>query len=179
VVDGLFRYVELLRRWNSRINLTSLPLDPLADETIDRLLIEPLCVAAQLEEIDGRWFDLGSGGGSPAIPIKVALPRLRLVMVESRERKAAFLREAVRELRLKNSSVLNMRFEALQADPSLASTADLVTVRAVKVDPDLIALCEFLLHSGGLLVMLGYKGEPVPGFEVTPKAGFFRRVCST
>ncbi len=179
MVDGLFRYVELLRRWNSRINLTALPLDPLADETIDRLLIEPLRVAAQLEEIDGGWFDLGSGGGSPAIPIKVALPRLRLVMVESRERKAAFLREAVRELRLENASVLNMRFEALQADPSLAGTADLVTVRAVKVDPDLIALCELLLHSGGLLVMIGYKGEPLPGFEVTPKAEFFRRVCST
>ena len=55
--------------------------------------------------------DLGSGGGSPAIPLKIARQALKLTMIESKERKSMFLREAIRTLGLADSSVENDRFE--------------------------------------------------------------------
>ena len=54
---------------------------------------------------DALWFDIGSGGGSPAIPLKLARPTLPLPMVESKTRKAVFLREAVRALGLARREV--------------------------------------------------------------------------
>ncbi len=64
-------------------------------------------------------MDVGSGGGSPAIPLKLAVPRLRLTMVEAKARKSAFLREAVRHLGLEQRSVETARYEELLARPDL------------------------------------------------------------
>ena len=179
IETSLFDYVELLRRWNATINLTSLPLDPLTPETIDRLLLEPLQAAGTLSSARGPWFDLGSGGGSPAIPIKLALPQLALTMVESRERKAAFLRETIRALGLSAAAVENVRFEALRDRAELAGSAGLITVRAVRLDAEFVELCAALLRDGGLLAPIGFAGLALPGFAHDASTGFFRRECST
>ncbi len=125
MLDPLEAYFRLLTLWNAKINLTALALDPPTDETFDRLLVEPLAAAphvtrgqtgsdrCQTPRQGGGgqtgvrhltdpsvWFDLGSGGGSPAIPLLIARPTMRLTMIESKTRKAAFLREAVRAVGL-------------------------------------------------------------------------------
>ena len=76
-------------------------------------------------------------------------------MVESREKKAAFLREAVRELGLSDVTVVTHRFEALAAQPGFAQVASLVTVRAVKVDGKLLNTGRQLLAPGGKLFLFG------------------------
>src|SRR3954447_20549562 len=135
MLEPLEGYYRLLAHWNTKINLTALPLDPPTDETFDRLLVEPLGAAKQIPtHTPGVWFDLGSGGGSPAIPLKIARPALRLTMIESKERKGAFLREAVRVLGLENAKVETSRFEDIAGTPEFSGVADLVTVRAVKLD---------------------------------------------
>ena len=91
MLEPLEAYFQLLTQWNAKINLTALPLDPPTDETFDRLLVEPLAASKQIPtHTPSVWFDLGSGGGSPAIPLKIARPALRLTMIESKERKSAF-----------------------------------------------------------------------------------------
>ncbi|MEO8258513.1 MAG: RsmG family class I SAM-dependent methyltransferase, partial [Acidobacteriota bacterium] len=116
----------------------------------------------------GRWIDLGSGGGSPAIPLKIVRPQLRLTMVEARERKAAFLREAARQLAMDGVDVLNERFELLSArHPELGGRHLLVTVRAVRIDMALLQSCRWLLAPGGRLLLFG--AQDAPGFE---DAGF-------
>ena len=82
LAEPLVAYFEILSRWNAKINLTSLT-DP--DEAIDRLLLEPVAAAAFLPH-QIRLMDLGSGGGSPAIPLALALGATHLVMIESRGR---------------------------------------------------------------------------------------------
>jgi 16S rRNA (guanine527-N7)-methyltransferase len=154
-VNGLARYYELLGRWNPRINLTALRLDDFPDVTIDRLLIEPLIAAPFIEDTPLIWFDLGSGGGSPAIPIKLLRPATRLTMVESRSRKTAFLREAVRTLELGGTSVWTGRLEDLPESGVTPGSAALVTVRAVKVDVGLLAVAGSLLETRGQLVLFG------------------------
>lgn len=149
---GLDHYVALLARWNQRINLTALPLDPLTDEAIDRLLVEPLVAARHVGEDDSLVIDIGSGGGSPALPMKIAVPRLKFVLVESRTRKAAFLREAVRQLELADVKIANRRAEQLVTDDRYRESADVVTLRAVRADEELWTAIVSLLHVGGRIL---------------------------
>jgi 16S rRNA (guanine527-N7)-methyltransferase len=150
VRDRLQAYFHLLVRWNLRINLTSLRLAPPTPEAIDRLLIEPL-VAATWVETPSNWYDVGSGGGSPAIPFKIVHSRAKLTMVESRTRKAAFLREAVRTLELSDTDVECARMiEVTSAAP--VKSSDLITMRGVKPDATTwVALQRLLSDSGRLL----------------------------
>ena len=140
MLEPLEAYFRLLTQWNAKINLTALPLDNPTDETFDRLLVEPIAASRQIAaHTCGRWVDLGSGGGSPAIPLKIARPALRLTMIESKERKSAFLREAIRVLGLADTTVVTDRFEAVSALPEYSQTGDFATVRAVKADEALFA----------------------------------------
>lgn len=151
----LCAYFALLAHWNQRINLTSLPTDPPTAQTVDRLFIEPLLATGLLKANASLWFDLGSGGGSPAIPLQIAHPSSRLILVESRERKAAFLREAIRELDLTGSTVEVVRIEQLAGDNRNVGAADLVTVRAVRLEPSMIGWIQALLRFGGQAILFG------------------------
>jgi 16S rRNA (guanine527-N7)-methyltransferase len=170
MLDPLEAYYRLLARWNAKINLTALPLDAPTDETFDRLLVEPLAAAPQLtgsqtvrHHSDPVWFDLGSGGGSPAIPLLIARPTLKLTMIESKTRKAAFLREAVRAVGLIDAAnVLSERFEDVAARAEHASAGDVVTVRAVKADAELFGVAGQLLKHGGRLCLFRPAHDPSP-----------------
>jgi 16S rRNA (guanine527-N7)-methyltransferase len=154
MLDPLESYFRLLGQWNAKMNLTALPLDPPTDETFDRLLVEPLAASRQVHaDVASVWFDMGSGGGSPAIPLKIARPQLRLTMIESKERKSAFLREVVRTLELVNTVVLTARFEEVAISPEHLGKVDLITVRAVKTDHDLFETVKKLLSPSGRLLL--------------------------
>jgi 16S rRNA (guanine527-N7)-methyltransferase len=160
------KFYGLLMKWNRRINLTALELGPTpAIETLDRLFIEPL-VASELMP-DGRLevIDLGSGAGSPALPIKILRPAVRLTMVETRGRKAAFLREAVRTLGLDDVDVEQTRFQALPA--SMSSEFDIVTARALRLDEELVGTVVDLLKPTGRLITFGV--DEAPGFRLADK----------
>jgi 16S rRNA (guanine527-N7)-methyltransferase len=143
--EKLLVFYELLARWNRTINLTSLS-DP--SEAVDRLLLEPVAASAYLPR-DEVLIDLGSGGGSPAVPLALSSGATRLVMVESRVRKAAFLREALRELGLEGS-VETIRFEELRHRQEFSEAFGLVSVRAVRLDAALFAATTSLLRENGL-----------------------------
>lgn len=155
IEEDLTTYFRLLAHWNHRINLTSLQLEPPTAQSIDRLLIEPLTAAALVRSNVSIWFDLGSGGGSPAIPLQLAKPARRLIMVESKERKAAFLREAIREVPVAGAEVEVSRIEEVAANPHNAGIADLITVRAVRMEASLIGWIQTLLRFGGQAVLFG------------------------
>ena len=140
----LASYFDLLARWNRTINLTSLS-DPA--EAVDRLLLEPVAAAAHLPR-GPALIDLGSGGGSPAIPLALTLGASRLVMVESRTRKAAFLREAMRALGL-TGTVEAARFEDVSTRADFMGSFSVVSVRAVRPDESLFAAIQALLRVGG------------------------------
>jgi len=144
------RYVSLLTKWNRTINLTSLDLDPISDEAIDRLLVEPIGASYQAGAAPEHVIDLGTGGGSPAIPFWIQLPGSRLTMVESRSRKCAFLNEAARQIRLGQGIAIDNRFEELlERNPQLRASADILTVRAVRLDESTSALIGALLKPSG------------------------------
>jgi 16S rRNA (guanine527-N7)-methyltransferase len=148
-------YLGLLARWNRRINLTSLQVDPPTDEAVDRLIVEPFAAARRVEPTDRLVIDIGSGGGSPAIPLKLAAPQLRMVLVEVKVRKSAFLREAIRELGLAGVEVENLRYEELLPRVDLHEAADVVTLRAVRADARLWRGIQAFLRPGGRVFWFG------------------------
>lgn len=162
-VMQLASYLDFLMRWNARMNLTALESEARA---IDRLLVEPVIAAAAIDDGARLLVDVGTGGGSPAIPLKIMRPELRLAMVEVKTRKCVFLREAVRHLGLSDTEVLNGRFEDVLVAPDLTGQVDTLSVRAVRVDESQLALFAEALRPGGqqLWFLSGAQALPtVPG----------------
>jgi 16S rRNA (guanine527-N7)-methyltransferase len=180
--ESLAAYYRLLEFWNEKVNLTAFSLKDAPDEAIDRLLIEPLVAARHLHGSHGhghvhgphlgprpRLLDIGSGGGSPAIPLKIAIPSLQLVMVESKTRKSAFLREAARHLNLTDTSVETVRAEDLLTRPELHESQDLVSIRAVRVEQKLLNSIQAFLRLGGrILLFRTSTGTDTPPLVAPP-----------
>jgi 16S rRNA (guanine527-N7)-methyltransferase len=165
LVEKLAAFYGLLARWNQKINLTSLA-DP--DEAIDRLILEPLLAARDVPGGASRFMDIGSGGGSPAIPLKLAVPQLELTMVEVKVRKSAFLREASRHLSLANTVVETARVEELLARPQLHETFDLITMRAVRIEARMLNTIQAFLKPGGIVLLFRGPHGPAEPVVVHP-----------
>ena len=167
LVEKLEIYYQLLTKWNAKINLTPFRLVPEGDESaIDRLLIEPLVAARYIPENARTLLDAGSGGGSPAIPLKLASQNLHLRMVEVKTRKAVFLREAVRELGLTDAEVETTRFEQLLPRAELHEALDLVSVRAVRIETRTLLTLQAFLRPGGKLLL--FRGAGKSDLENSP-----------
>ena len=151
LADRLEQYLSLLTRWNAKINLTAFDLADPGDAALDRLLVEPVLAARELRAAQRDVIDIGSGSGSPAIPFHLAAPHTRITMVESKTRKAVFLREAARHLKLTSATVETARFEQLLTRPELHESFDVMTLRAVRVETATLLTLQALLKSGGEL----------------------------
>ncbi len=151
-------YLSVLALWNRKINLTAFDLFRPTAEAIDRLVIESFVAAALVRADDRSGLDIGSGGGSPAIPLMVAVPGLEMVLVEVRERKAAFLREALRTVGLGGSVEVGL-VQGVSASGATGCGFDLVSVRAVRADGELWAAVDRLLKVGGRVLWFGSIGQ--------------------
>jgi len=167
LIDGLETYYQLLTKWNAKINLTAFSLTPEGeDQAIDRLLIEPVAAARYVPENARTLLDAGSGGGSPALPLRLASPQLSLRMVEVKTRKGVFLREAVRALGLRNADVETSRFEELLSRPELHEGQDLVSIRAVRIELRTLNTLQAFLRPGGKLLL--FRGASKSELEDSP-----------
>ena len=120
-------YLNLLLRWNGRTNLTAIR-DP--EEIVQRHFGESLFTAAVLAARlapTATLLDFGSGAGFPGLPIQLMLPDLRVTLAESQHKKASFLREVIRALKLPHTEVWGARVEDMPA----RTRYDAVTLRAV------------------------------------------------
>jgi len=167
LIEKLEIYYQLLTKWNAKINLTAFKLTPEGDEAaIDRLLIEPVVAARYIAENARTLLDAGSGGGSPAIPLKLASENLHLRMVEVKTRKAVFLREAVRALGLRDAEVETSRFEELLPRAELHEALDLVSIRAVRIETRTLLTLQAFLKTGGKLLL--FRGSSRSELEDSP-----------
>jgi 16S rRNA (guanine527-N7)-methyltransferase len=103
-------YTKILLTWNEKVNLTAIR-DPL--EILYRHFCESMFGATLLPVENCRLADVGSGGGFPGLPLKIIRPDLHVFLVESNIKKATFLAEVIREIRLTQTTVLVNRFEEL------------------------------------------------------------------
>lgn len=136
-------YEQLLIRWNPRINLVA--EGSLADLRA-RHVQDSLQVGDLMDGAEGHWVDLGSGGGLPGIVLAIAKADTALffTLVESDQRKAAFLREVIRKTGLKNARVIVDRIEAV---PPL--NAAYISARALAPLPKLMSYLDLHLAPAG------------------------------
>ncbi len=127
--DRLSRFCNELERWNRRINLTSLSGAAL----VRRLIVEPVRIGEQLN-MSGVLADIGSGNGSPAIPLSITRGFQFAHLIEARTRRAAFLRHVIATLQIP-ARVHHGRFEAVCHEMPIA---DWITLQAVHPTEDLI-----------------------------------------
>ncbi len=148
VASPLLTYLSLLLQWNRAYNLTAIrdPHEMLVKHLLDSLAIHPYVRCVSL-------VDIGSGAGLPAIPLALALPNLRVLMIETAGKKARFLREAVRALKLEDRvRVLSARAE----DVDEHAQHDCLSARAFGTLAQIVAIGGHLLRPGGqLLAMKG------------------------
>jgi 16S rRNA (guanine527-N7)-methyltransferase len=143
-VDGQFAaYLELLLKWNAKLNLTSIRTP---DEILRRHFVESIFCARHLPGVK-TLLDFGSGGGFPGVPIAICRPEIAVTLSESQGKKAAFLREAVRTLGL-SASVHSGRAEELTAK------YDAITLRAVDRMGDAVSASVDCLAGGGCMILM-------------------------
>lgn len=159
-VDRIGRYVFELRRWMSRINLVARGD---AAILIERHVVDSLAAVPFLEPLaaDARIADVGSGAGLPGIPLAIALRTRRLLLVEPRQKRASFLRAAVRAVAGPPFEVCEARFEDL-AKGNLAGSLSAVVTRAALASEALLAGAGRLLRPGGLVIAYRSTGD-LPG----------------
>ncbi len=156
LIGQLQRYLDLLCRWNARINLTAVR-DP--EEIVTRHFAESLFAARLLRE-DGAFdsstpkapslADVGSGAGFPGIPIKLFAPQVQLTLIESQNKKATFLREVIRTLEIHEADVFCGRAEHWNR------IADVVTMRATeRFESALQTAAKAVAQQGQLCLLLG------------------------
>jgi len=151
-LEGLSRFLTELDRWRRRINLTG----PMDSETLVGHVLESALGSRLIIDVK-RVLDIGSGGGLPGIPIAICRADLSVTLLEPREKRAAFLRHAVRNVPVENASVRQERLE------SVTDVFDAATVRAVGGVADTIGSAKFLEEGGRLLVWT----TDVPGLEAS------------
>jgi len=154
----LLDYLALLLRWNRTYNLTAVR-DP--DEMVVRHLLDSLAMHPFVQP--GALADLGTGPGLPGIPLAIVRPDIQVTLVESNGKKARFLREAVRQLKLGNARVAEARAEAVDEPGAYAQ----ITARALDTLAGIIEVGGHLLApSGRLLAMKGLN--PVEEIATLP-----------
>jgi 16S rRNA (guanine527-N7)-methyltransferase len=175
-------YIDLLLRWNARINLTAIRQP---EEIVTRHFGESLFAATHLfpritpsavpsERSSGlaandqgpttnhRVVDIGSGAGFPGLPIKIWAPQIHLTLIESNQKKATFLREVVRTLTLTDINVFAKRAEAHSPD-----RADVVTLRAVENFHSALPTAIRLLTPTGHLAVLVSEAQLTALYALT------------
>jgi 16S rRNA (guanine527-N7)-methyltransferase len=140
-----------LQKWNRKINLTA--IDRL-DAIVVKHFLDSLTLAPAVPD-HGRLLDIGSGGGFPAIPMKILYPRLAVVSVDAVAKKIIFQRHAARLLGLDDFTALHVRAEALAGQ--YAGSFDRVVSRAFADLPAFARLALPLINERG--VMIAMKGR--------------------
>ncbi|MEI8356152.1 MAG: 16S rRNA (guanine(527)-N(7))-methyltransferase RsmG [Deltaproteobacteria bacterium] len=143
-----------LNKWNKKINLTSIRDD---SDVVLKHFIDSLSLLKVIGK-EGRLLDVGSGGGFPAIPLKIMLPLLSVVSVDAVEKKILFQRHVARILRLQDFSALHARVEELSLRYPLHF--NWIVSRAFSDIPAFVKIALPLLKDNGCIVaMKGKKGK--------------------
>jgi 16S rRNA (guanine527-N7)-methyltransferase len=143
------RYYQELDLWNSRFNLVASTES--AEEVFVKHFLDSLTLVPFLPLPDGRLLDIGTGGGFPGIPLKIALPGLKVTLLEASRKKVSFLKSLCRTLKLEGMSILQERLESLLKEESSRGCFDTVVSRAALKLPQYLQAAGVLVSPSGLI----------------------------
>jgi 16S rRNA (guanine527-N7)-methyltransferase len=156
VIERYLLYIEELKKWNARINLTALTgdLEIGVKHFLDSLTVAPYLHGAKCV------LDIGAGAGFPGLPLKILSPAITLLLLEPSQKKVFFLRHIVRVLKLEGVEIVHGRAETSEIKKRYARSFDLVLSRALADLPTFLQRALPYTKKGGHIVgMRGKKGE--------------------
>ena len=146
------KYYDLLVFYNEKFNITAITEK---EEVYKKHFVDSLL---GVDKVCGQTLiDIGSGGGFPAIPIKIVKEDISLTMLEATGKKCEFLKTVVKELDLKNVTVINGRAEDIAKKEEYREVFDVCTARAVARLNSLCEYCMPFVKVNGTFV--AYKGD--------------------
>lgn len=155
-VEQFVVYARELTHWNRRVNLTALRTDRdiAVKHFVDSLTVLPYVTPR------ARVMDIGTGAGFPGVPLKIACPSLRLVLMDASQKKVFFLRHLIRQLGLSNAEALHGRAEDRHMRERYGRGFDVVLSRAVAPLGSLLPLiAPYAAPNGMVIAMRGREGE--------------------
>ena len=162
-VEKLFSYMDLIKIWNNKFNLTSIDDDHdfIVKHFLDSLSILPFI--KKFENIDNiNIIDIGTGAGFPAIPLKIILKDINITMLDAVEKKVKFLDVCISTLKLKNTKAFHGRAEDYGHNKEHREKYDIAVARAVASLPVLLEYClPFVKKDGIFIAMKGKNMEEV------------------
>ncbi len=151
------QYYEMLIQKNEVMNLTAITE---FEEVVQKHFLDSLMIRQLMEPKTGeQWLDLGTGAGFPGIPLKIVYPELRLVLLDSLNKRVRFLQEVIEGLELKEITAVHGRAEELARRAEYREQFDCCVSRAVANLASLSEYCLPFVRVGGCFVP--YKSEKV------------------
>lgn len=168
-VNQFIDYYELLIEWNKVMNLTGITE---FEEVIQKHFLDSLALVNVIELSNiSSLIDIGTGAGFPGIPIKIAFPHIKVILLDSLNKRIKFLNEVIQGLDLNNIDAVHGRAEDFAYDEYFRESFDLSVSRAVANLSSLSEYCLPYVKIGGKFI--SYKSGDVDNELATAKNAFF------
>ena len=155
-IERLWKFKEIVLEKNKVFNLTSITDEK---DFILKHLIDSLSVLKVVPENTKNIIDIGTGAGFPGLPIKIAMPKLNVTLLDSSKKKVKFLTETIKELELENIKARDERAEDLARDRNFREKYDIAISRAVALLPTLVEYTLPFVKVGGIFIAQKSKNE--------------------
>jgi 16S rRNA (guanine527-N7)-methyltransferase len=154
-VEQMACHAAQLEKWNQHVNLTAIkgPADMAVKHFLDAVAIQPYMCGK-----NGRWMDMGTGGGFPGLPVKLLNPGISMVLVDASLKKINFLKHVIRMLKIDGIEAIHGRVDDLHHDPAFVGGFDGILARGVADLDRLAGLTAPLLAPEGILYALKSPG---------------------
>lgn len=159
------KYMELLKEWNKKINLTAIEDDR---EIVIKHFIDSLSITPYIENRDIKLVDVGTGAGFPGIPLKIMNPNIRVTLLDSLDKRIKFLNEVITVNNISGISAVHGRAEDFGLNQMYREKYDIAVARAVANLPVLLEYCLPFVKINGIFIAM--KGSNTEEFDNCNKA---------
>ncbi|AEY68208.1 16S rRNA (guanine(527)-N(7))-methyltransferase RsmG [Clostridium sp. BNL1100] len=164
-VEQFEKYMELLKEWNKKINLTAIEDDR---EIVIKHFIDSISIVPYISNENIKIIDVGTGAGFPGIPLKIVNPKNDITLLDSLDKRIKFLNEVINAVNITQISAIHGRAEDFGANPVYREKYDIAVARAVSNLPVLLEYCLPFVKINGIFIAM--KGSNTEEFDNCNKA---------